>query len=102
MPDPLFQAATRPAMKWGVTLEGIIFGGVAVMMVFIATKNPLLLFLYIPVHAAMYLMCMREPRIFRLLSLWAATKAKSLGWKHWGAATATPMVNTRAKRRMPK
>lgn len=100
--DPLFVAATRPAMKWGVTLDGLILGVGIVGIVMIGTGNPLTLLLYIPVHGVMYLLCLRDPRTFRLIFLWVGTKMKSLGWRHWGAATATPLVNTRARRRMPE
>ena len=93
--DPLFVAVTRPAMKWGVTLDGIIIAAALVAVIMIATKNPLTLLLYLPAHALMYALCLRDPRIFRLLSLWLNTKAKSLGWRHYGAATASPLVNTR-------
>lgn len=100
--DPLVVAATRPAMKWGVTLEGIILGGGLVGILMIATGNPFTLLLYAPIHGVMYLLCLRDPRTFRLILLWTTTKAKSLGWRYWGASTASPMVNTRATRRMPK
>lgn len=100
--DPLFVAATRPAMKWGVTLDGIIIGGALVGILMIATGNPFTLLLYLPIHGVMYLLCLRDPRTFRLILLWVGTKMKSLGWRHWGAATASPFVNTRATRRMPK
>ncbi|MBE8168156.1 MAG: hypothetical protein HAW66_07300 [Shewanella sp.] len=95
--DPLFVAATRPAMKWGVTLDGIIIAGALVAIVMIATKNPFALLLYFPAHALMYGLCMRDPRMFRLLLLWLSTKTKSLGWRHFGAATACPYVNTRKR-----
>ncbi|EGR2205549.1 MULTISPECIES: type IV secretion system protein VirB3 [Vibrionaceae] len=100
--DPLFVAATRPAMKWGVTLDGIIIGGGLVGIAMIGTGNPFTLLLYLPIHGVMYLLCLRDPRTFRLILLWVGTKMKSLGWRHWGASTATPLVNTRGVRRMPK
>ncbi len=93
--DPLFVAVTRPAMKWGVTLDGLIVAAGLVAILMIATKNPLTLLLYIPFHGGMYGLCLRDPRIFRLMYLWFMTKAKSLGWRHFGAATACPYTNTR-------
>ena len=94
--DPLFVAVTRPAMKWGVTLDGIIIAAGLVAILMIATKNPLTLLLYLPLHAVMYGLCLRDPRSFRLLKLWFNTKAKSLGWRHFGCATACPVINTRS------
>lgn len=93
--DPLFVAVTRPAMKWGVTLNGIIVAAGLVAVLMIATKSPLTLLLYLPIHALMYGLCLRDPRIFRLQRLWLITKAKSLGWRAFSAATACPNINTR-------
>jgi type IV secretion system protein VirB3 len=98
--DPLFVAATRPAMKWGVTLDGIIVGVGLIGIAMIATGNPFTLLLYLPIHGVMYLLCLRDPRTFRLLLLWFNTKMKSIGWRHWGASTASPFVNTRATRKL--
>jgi type IV secretion system protein VirB3 len=98
MRDPLFVAVTRPAMKWGVTLEGIVIAGFFSAIGMIATNNPFFLLLYIPLHLVMFGLCLKDPRIFRLLLIWSKTKAKSVGWKYWGISTATPLVNTKHKR----
>ena len=100
--DPLVVAATRPAMRWGVTLDGIIIAGALVGIIMIGTKNPFTLLLYFPIHGLMFLICMRDPRTFRFLLLGLITKGKSLGRHSWGSATASPMVNTRASRSLPK
>ena len=91
--DPLVVAVTRPAMRWGVTLEGIILSGGLVGILMIATGNPIVLLVYVPLHGAMYLACLKDPQIFRFFFLWLKTKAKSLGWRHWGASTSTPFIN---------
>ena len=96
--DPLFVAVTRPAMKWGVTLDGIIIAGALAAVLMIATKNPLALLLYLPLHGLMYSLCLHDVRMFRLLLLWLNTKAKSLGWRHFGVSTASPCINTRSTR----
>ena len=98
--DPLLVAVTRPAMKWGVTLDGIIICAALVTVLVIATKNPFVLLLYFPFHALMYGLCLRDPMMFRLLRLWLSTKAKSVGWRHFDAATASPVMSTRNKGRM--
>ena len=95
--DPLFVAVTRPAMKWGVTLDGIIITSALITVLMIATKNPLTLLLYLPIHGLMYVLCLRDPRLFRLILLWLNTKAKSIAWHQFGAATASPYRNTRRK-----
>ncbi len=94
--DPLFVAVTRPAMKWGVTFDGIIITAGLVAVLMIATKNPLTLLLYPPIHALIYSLCLHDPRIFRLQHLWFITKAKSLGWRTFGVATASPDISTRS------
>ncbi|MGB0893792.1 MAG: type IV secretion system protein VirB3 [Parashewanella sp.] len=93
--DPLFVAVTRPAMKWGVTLDGIIITAAMLTVLMIATKNPFVLLLYLPMHALMYSLCLHDPVMFRLLKLWLNTKAKSVGWRYFGAASATPTQNSR-------
>ncbi|RLV59171.1 type IV secretion system protein VirB3 [Parashewanella curva] len=98
--DPLFVAVTRPAMKWGVTLDGIIIAAALVTVLMIATKNPFFLLLYIPLHAFMYSLCLRDPAMFRLLKLWMNTKAKSMCWRNLGYASSSPIVSTRNKERM--
>ncbi|RLV58318.1 hypothetical protein D5018_17915 [Parashewanella curva] len=98
--DPLFVAVTRPAMKWGVTLDGIIIAASVVTVLMIATKNPFVLLLYFPLHALMYSLCLRDPMMFRLLKLWMNTKAKSVCWRDLGFASASPIVNTRNKGRI--
>ncbi|WP_133408255.1 type IV secretion system protein VirB3 [Parashewanella tropica] len=98
--DPLFVAVTRPAMKWGVTLDGIIIAAAVITVLMIATKNPFVLLLYFPLHALMYSLCLRDPAMFRLLKLWMSTKAKSVCRRCLGYASACPIVNTRNKERM--
>ncbi|MBM7070724.1 VirB3 family type IV secretion system protein [Shewanella sp. 202IG2-18] len=94
--DPLIVAMTRPAMKWGVTLDGLIVGAGIVAVLMIATKSPFTLLLYLPIHALMYGLCLRDPRIFRLLYLWLNTKAKSVCWRYFNTASASPYLNTRS------
>ncbi|MES2661806.1 MAG: VirB3 family type IV secretion system protein [Pseudomonadota bacterium] len=100
--DPLFVGATRPSLVWGVTYEAIIFCICAVAVLFIGTGNPFLIVFYIPLHGACYLICLKDPRFFRLIGLWIITKGKSTSWRYWGAATACPQFNTRNRRRMPE
>ncbi|MBM7072998.1 VirB3 family type IV secretion system protein [Shewanella sp. 202IG2-18] len=95
--DLLFVSVTRPAMKWGVTLDIIIVASAFVAVLMIASKNPLTLLLYFPIHGVMYVLCLRDPRLLRLMLLWLKTKAKSIAWRQFGAATACPYCNTRSR-----
>ncbi len=102
MADPLFVGPTRPAMKWGIPLDGIVVGAALASIALIGSGNPLTLLIYAPIHIVLYILCLKDPRILRLIGLWVSTKGKSLGWKHWGAATAAPIANPRLKRKMPE
>lgn len=100
--DPLFVAVTRPAMKWGVTMDAIIIGGGVTAIIFIGTASLWSLLIYPIAHGTMFLFCLKDPRIITLMSLWLKTKGKSRGWRHWGAATATPFMNNRIQKGIPK
>ncbi|MCK8373816.1 VirB3 family type IV secretion system protein [Erwinia amylovora] len=100
--DILFAGATRPALPLGVTYEALILIISAVGIIFIGTKILWTLLLYFPLHGICYLICLKDPRFFRLLMLWTMTKARSINWRYWGAATAAPQQSTRSKRKMPE
>ncbi|EGX9545920.1 type IV secretion system protein VirB3 [Klebsiella variicola] len=100
--DTLFAGATRPSLVWGVTYEALIICVGVTGIIFLASNSIWLLPLYVPLHAACYLVCLKDPRFFRLLFLWLSTKCRSTGWRYWGAATAAPLVSTRKKRKMPE
>lgn len=72
--DTLFVAVTRPATQLGVPFTAFIFELIVVMEVFIFSKNLLALGWAIPVHGVIYLVCLKEPRIFELWILWGITK----------------------------
>ena len=95
--DPLFVGATRPTMMWGVSYEAFIVCFMFTAVVFIGSGNPLFLLLYLPVHALCYLVCLKDPRAFRLLWLWLQTKGRSVTRQYWGASSASPLVNTRKR-----
>lgn len=99
--DPLFVAATRPAMKWGVPMDAIVVGGTLTAIIFIGSGSLLSLLLYLPIHGTMYLLCLKDPQIVRLMVLAINTKGKSLGRRFWGASTSCPIPNTRTKKELP-
>jgi type IV secretion system protein VirB3 len=65
--DPLFQGLTRPAMLLGVSYTFMVVNFMVIMVVFLNTKNPAMIFMALPVHGVGYLICMREPRAIELL-----------------------------------
>lgn len=97
--DPLLVGATRPTTMWGISYEAIILCATVSSFAFLAFNNVFLLpVVYIPMHGITFLMCLKDPRAFRLLALWAQTKLRSTSWQFWGAATAAPTYNTRQRK----
>ena len=74
MADPLFVGVTRPPMRWGVAYPALLLNLIAVVEVFLLSRNLLTLLLAIPVHGLCALLCARDARFFDLLMLWAATR----------------------------
>ena len=106
--DPLFVAITRPAMRWGVTMSGMLIGGVITAEMFIWTHNLLWLLSYIPIHGLLALLLMAEPRYFDLLTLWVRTKGLNRvfgSYKYWKASSYTPLrvdlSNPKGIRKLP-
>jgi type IV secretion system protein VirB3 len=103
--DPLFVAMTRPAMRWGVTFSALLLNLVFTMEAFLLTRNLLTLLIAIPIHGVCVLLCLRDPRFFDLVLLWARTRLLA----HWGnsrlwhASSCSPLAldppNWRGRRR---
>ena len=92
--EPLFVAATRPPMRWGVTYAALLANIVFTMEAFLITKNLLVLLMALPVHGICALLCVREPRFFDLLLLWGRTRllAHVCNFRLWRASTASPLT----------
>ena len=68
--DPLYQAATRPPMRWGVTYAALLVNLILTLEVFLLSRNLLTLLLAVPLHGAAVALCRKDARIFDLLLLW--------------------------------
>jgi type IV secretion system protein VirB3 len=92
--DPLFVAATRPPMRWGVTYAALLVNLVFTMELFLLAKNLLTLLIAIPIHGVCALLCAREARIFDLLALWLRTRLLAFlgNFRVWQASTASPLA----------
>jgi type IV secretion system protein VirB3 len=92
--DPLFVAATRPPMRWGVTYSALLLNLVCTMELFLLTKNLLTLLIAVPIHGCCALLCAREARIFDLLVLWMRTRllAHAGSFRRWRASSVSPLV----------
>ncbi len=92
--DPLFVAATRPPMRWGVTYSALLFNLVFTMEVFLVTRNLLTLLIAAPVHGVGMLLCARDARFFDLLVLWGRTQMPALlaNRSYWKASSYSPLA----------
>ena len=105
--DPLFVAATRPPMRWGVTYSALLANVVFTMEVFLATRNLLALGLALPIHGVAMLLCASDARFFDLMLLAARTRLPAaLGnLRYWRAssysALALDLPRRRGLRRAP-
>lgn len=91
--DPLFVAATRPAMRWGVTYAALLANMVFTMETFLLSRNLLALLLAAPLHGIAMLLCARDARFFDLLLLWGRTRMAALlgNQRFWKASSYTPL-----------
>jgi type IV secretion system protein VirB3 len=99
--DPLFVAATRPAMRWGVTYSALLANLVFTMETFLLSRNLLALLLAAPLHGIAMLLCARDARFFDLLLLWGRTRLTALlgNQRFWKASSYAPLRLDLAPRR---
>lgn len=98
--DPLFVAATRPPMRWGVTYSALLCNLVFTLEVFLVSRNLLTLLIAAPIHATEALLCARDARCFDLLLLWARTRLPALlaNRRYWSACSYSPLALARPLR----
>lgn len=84
--DPLFLAVTRPAMKWGVPMEGYFLNLFGTFIFGMVMGSPLWWGLFFVVHLPMRALANRDPTFFRELRLWLETKGSNIH----GALAAMP------------
>lgn len=92
--DVLFVGATRPPMRWGVTYAALLVNLVFTMEVFLVSRNLLILFVCLPIHAACALLCAHDARFFDLLLLWGRTRGPALfgNLRWWGSNSYSPLA----------
>lgn len=76
--DPLYAGLTRPAMVFGVPVEGVIIGlGIAFLPFLLMPKmNVFVLLFYLPIHVALYLLCKTNPWAPKQVIMWLKTYGK--------------------------
>lgn len=80
---PVFRALTRPQMFAGVTYNFFVINLLVTTEAFLVTRSFLALPVALAVHAAGYLACLREPRIFDLWLTKVTTCPRVCNWKRW-------------------
>ena len=92
--DPLFVAATRPAMRWGVTYSALLCILVLTLEVFLVSRNLLMLLLSLPLYAIAALLCADDPRFFDLLLLWARSRVPAYlsSYRYWRATSYSALA----------
>ncbi len=80
---PVFRALTRPQMFAGVTYNFFVINLLVTTEAFLVTRSFLALPVALAVHAAGYLACLREPRIFDLWLTKVTTCPRVRNWKRW-------------------
>jgi type IV secretion system protein VirB3 len=87
---PLFVAATRPALIWGLPLGLWVLFIMVLALIMIIAQNPLYEIGMIPVWFVIRLLVRYDYNAIRIGSLWLQTKARSFDAHHWGGASPTP------------
>ncbi|MFV3126578.1 type IV secretion system protein VirB3 [Niveispirillum sp. KHB5.9] len=87
---PVFRALTRPQMFAGVTYNFFVINLLVTTEAFLVTRSFLALPVALLVHAAGYLACLREPRIFDLWLTKVTNCPRVPNWKRWRCNSYRP------------
>lgn len=88
--SPVFRALTRPQMFAGVTYSFFVLNAAVTTELFLVTRSAWTLPVALGVHAAGYLACLREPRIFDLWLTRVSRCPRVRNWKRWGCNSYAP------------
>ena len=87
---PIHRALARPQMFAGVTYSFFVINAAVTTEIFLISKSFLAIPAALAIHAAGYLACLREPRVF---DLWIAKVSKCpriRNWSRWGCNSYAP------------
>jgi type IV secretion system protein VirB3 len=88
--DPLFLGMTRPALAWGVPFGAVVANATFTTLAFLASADLRAFALAVPMHALLYLVCLRDPRILELLWVRARQTPPVPNAAFWGAQSYRP------------
>lgn len=95
--DTLFVGMTRPTTIWGVPYGAFLAEAMLTVYIFLGSGNPLLLGVFAPMHAILYIISANDPGIFDSIRVWAITFLRCRNRDFWGAASFSP-VSTRKRK----
>ena len=87
---PIFRALTRPQMFGGVTYNFFVINMGVTTEAFLVTRSFWALPVALVVHAAGYIACLREPRVFDLWLTKVSRTPRVRNWKRWGCNSYAP------------
>ena len=87
---PVHRALTRPQMFAGVTYNFFVINAALTTEAFLITKSFLALPVALVIHAAGYLACLREPRVFDLWLAKVSRCPRVPNWRRWGCNSYAP------------
>ena len=87
---PVFRALTRPQMFAGVPYSFFVLNAAVTTEAFLITRSFLALLVAVLVHAAGYLACLREPRVFDLWLTKVSRCPRVRNWRRWGCNSYAP------------
>lgn len=87
---PLILPLTRPTMILGVPRGAFVIEGVIVCIIFLQAHNPLMMLLFLPLHAIMYVLTIRDPRFLDILRVKAAKCLPVRNKSFWGGNSYSP------------
>ena len=88
--DPVFGALTRPQMFAGVTYSVFVLNAVITAELFLITKSAWVFLAALVIHAAGYVACLKEPRIFDLWLTRVSRCPRVRNYRLWGCNSYRP------------
>ncbi|WP_309643915.1 VirB3 family type IV secretion system protein [Phenylobacterium sp.] len=88
--DVVFGAMTRPQMFAGVTYSYFVLNAVVTAELFLITKSFWALLAAVLLHAAGYMACLKEPRIFDLWLTRVSRSPRVRNWSVWRCNSYRP------------
>ncbi len=88
--DPVFGALTRPQMFAGVTYSVFVLNAVVTAELFLITKSFWVFLVALVIHAAGYVACLKEPRIFDLWLTRVSRCPRVRNYRLWGCNSYRP------------